>query len=511
MSKVNQIISETISRWPDRCSVVQDEAHWTYGELANQFSLLRHRLQDAGLSKRDRAVIWLNNSAQYIAAYLAVLEAESVVVAMHPLSPVSDIIRAVRQVGAAGLITSNKAWDQHHQVLEQSGIGFALLPEKTVLLTKEAKGEPAPEGLAQIVFTSGTTGEPKGVMLSHDNLVENTNSILACLKLESSDAIVAVLPFVFVYGNSVMLTHLFAGAKIIVPNSLIYPNVIIDWMKRERATGFSGVASNFALMFRQAEFHADNLPAMRYFTSAGGPMPSELLNKVRQAFPGRDFHVMYGQTEATARLTMLPPADLDRKKGSAGRSVPGVTITITGENGRILPAGEIGEITIAGTNVMQGYWKNPSATSTVLKNGQLYTGDLGRLDEEGYLYITGRNSEMIKSGAFRVAPSEIEDVLFEHPDVYEAGVVGVEDELLGEVIIGAVAVKSGSSTSEYQLLAHCAARLPSYKRPKAIFILPSLPKSANGKVLRQPLREQMRSLYGHSQNAAAVQNAHNQA
>jgi long-chain acyl-CoA synthetase len=165
------------------------------------------------------------------------------------------------------------------------------------------------------------------------------------------------------------------------------------------------------------------------------------------------------------------------------------------EDGQIAPVGEVGEIVAAGVSVMQGYWGNPSATSKVLKNGRLHTGDLGYLDDEGYLYITGRNSEMIKSGAFRISPNEIEDVLFRHPDVYEAGVVGIEDEVLGEAIIGAVVLKSGRSATTHQLLAHCAKHLPPYKRPKAICLLATLPKSPNGKILRKSLREQMRSLY----------------
>jgi long-chain acyl-CoA synthetase len=493
--RVNQKISETVAKWPDRIAVVQNDLRWTYRELNDQSHILRLRLQEAGLAKGDRAVIWLNNSAQYIAAYLAVLDIGGVVVALHPQLPVSETVKAIRQVGATCLITIDKAWRANRDVLEQSGVAFALLSEETLSLSKGIKADPAPEGLAQIVFTSGTTGDPKGVMLSHSNLIENTKSILACLQLEPSDAVISVLPFVFVYGNSVMLTHLFAGAKIVVANELVYPRLIVDGMKRENVTGFSGVASSYAFMLRQTGFDAANLSAMRYFTSAGGPMPSELLSEARKAFPGRDFHVMYGQTEATARLTMLPPKDLDRKIGSAGRAVPGVSLMIVREDGQTASAGEVGEIVAAGASVMQGYWGNPSATSKALKNGKLHTGDLGYLDEEGYLYITGRNSEMIKSGAFRISPNEIEDVLFQHPDVFEAGVVGIDDELLGEAIIGAVVLKPGKSASEHQLLGHCAKHLPPFKRPRAVCLLAALPKSANGKILRQSLREQIRSRY----------------
>jgi acyl-CoA synthetase (AMP-forming)/AMP-acid ligase II len=203
---------------------------------------------------------------------------------------------------------------------------------------------------------------------------------------------------------------------------------------------------------------------------------------------------MYGQTEATARISMLPPSELARKYGSAGRAVPGATIRIRREDGSAAAFGETGEITVSGNNVMLGYWKDPAGTAAVLRDGALHTGDLGRMDEEGFIYITGRSSEMIKSGAYRVSPNEIEEVLFRHPDVFEAGVVGVEDDLLGEVIVALVVPKAGKQPRPNELLAHCAQHLASFKRPKDIFLTAELPRSTNGKILRQPLRGLARSL-----------------
>lgn len=487
-TKVNQVISRAIEKWPDNLAVVERDVRWTYARLDYESRLLQERLRSVGLRNGDRVVLWLKNSARYIAAYVALLEMDGVVVALHSDATVSDVLRTIAHVGAAGVITTSAHWTKNRNILEQSGLRFALLPEEIVAVSDGTKAEGSPDGLAQILYTSGTTGKPKGVMLSHKNLIANAESVLTRLCLTPSDAIVAVLPFVFAYGNSVLLTHLFAGAKIVVEENLLYVHCVVESMKREVATGFSGVASNYAFLLREARFHASYLPSLRYFTSAGGPMPQGLLRKVREAFPNRPFHVMYGQTEATARITMLPPEDLERKAGSAGCPIPGVSLKIMSDTGEPVPPGKPGEIVVAGSNIMGGYWQDPATTEKTLGEGWLRTGDFGYLDDEGFLFILGRSSEMIKSGGFRVSPEEIEEVLLEHEDVSEAGVAGVVDGLLGEAIAAGVVLKSGRELSEKQLLAHCFKHLAPYKRPKAIYLLKTIPRSANGKILRASLR-----------------------
>jgi acyl-CoA synthetase (AMP-forming)/AMP-acid ligase II len=200
---------------------------------------------------------------------------------------------------------------------------------------------------------------------------------------------------------------------------------------------------------------------------------------------------------------MLPPSCLEKKKGSAGRPIPGVRITIIKKDGTSARPGETGEIVAGGENVMQGYWKDPENSAQVLADGMLHTGDLGHMDEDGFVYITGRDSEMIKSGAFRISPTEIEDVLYRHPDIFEAGVVGIEDSILGEVVVGIVVPKPGKSPASLELLAHCAKHLAPFKRPKSIYLAKALPKSANGKILRQPLKELARSLRQQHASACA--------
>lgn len=495
MMRLEEVIAQTIERWPNRTAIVHKDRSWTYAEVGARADELKKKLSEARFSEGDRAVLWMENSAEYVAAYLAVTGLRGGVVALHPQMSLSEVSRIITHVGAAGLIVSPliRAWTSGD--FESTCLRFILRDDETIRCHGTGEMEKSPAGLAQIIYTSGSTGRPKGVMLSHQNLISNTRSILAYLQLSSEDSIVAVLPFVYAYGNSVMLTHLFVGGKIVIENSFVYPNLILERISKERVTGFSGVASTYTLLLNQSNLKADSFPALRYLTNAGGPMPSGLLGRLRSLFSEKEIYVMYGQTEATARLTYLPPNALSQKAGSAGRPVPGVTLKIVKEGGAVARPGEIGEVYASGENIMQGYWNDPEATAKALEGGWLRTGDMGHLDEEGYLTIVGRNSEMIKSGAYRISPVEIEEVLLRHPAVKEAGVVGVDDPILGEAICGVVAPKQEHQPTDMELLAHCARHLAPYKRPKVICLVKELPKSFSGKVLRQELREISRTVF----------------
>src|SRR5690606_18608619 len=264
----------------------------------------------------------------------------------------------------------------------------------------------AREDLAMIIYTSGTTGRPKGVMISHGNLAANTAAIVAYLGLHPADRGLCVLPFHFSYGNSMLHTHLAAGATLIIEDNVAFPQMVLRRMQDEAVTGFSGVPSTFALLLGRCRLQDYDLSSVRYITQAGGAMPHPLIQRLRTELPSARLFVMYGQTEATGRLTYLDPADLDRKLGSVGKPVAGVEIQVCDASGRELPPGEIGEIRARGPNIMLGYWRDPQATQQVLRDGWLYTGDLGHKDNEGFLYIDGRAVEMIKVGAFRVSPQE---------------------------------------------------------------------------------------------------------
>jgi acyl-CoA synthetase (AMP-forming)/AMP-acid ligase II len=341
-----------------------------------------------------------------------------------------------------------------------------------------------PDSLAAIIYTSGTTGNPKGVMLSHRNLTANVSSILRYIELAPSDSCVNVLPFYYSFGNSVLHTHIAAGGRLVLENSFVYPHVVLNKMAEFRVTGFYGVPSTYALILSRTRLANYDLSNLRYLAQAGGPLAPVKIEQVLRELPQVRFFVMYGQTEATARLTYLPPERLEEKRGSVGVPIPGVQIRIRNNDDKPVEVGETGEIHAAGDNIMLGYWHNQGDTGRVLRNGWLRTGDLAHCDSEGYIFIDGRASDMIKCGAHRISPKDIEEVILEIGGIEEVAVVGVPDDLLGQVV-KAVIVRSRESTLDQATVqAHCRRQLPLYKVPKVIEFSQALPRTASGKIKR---------------------------
>jgi acyl-CoA synthetase (AMP-forming)/AMP-acid ligase II len=345
------------------------------------------------------------------------------------------------------------------------------------------------DALAAIIYTSGTTGRPKGVMLAHRNLVANVRSIVAYLELGPRDVVGMVLPFYYVYGNSVLHTHLAAGGTIAHAGSMVFPTAVLKEMARRGCTGFSGVPATFARLLSLSSFDGHDLSALRYVTQAGAAMTPQLVTRLRERLPSVRIFVMYGQTEASARLSYLPPERLDDKLGSAGVAIPGVTLKICDAAGRELPRGELGEVVAQGDNLMLGYYRDPEATERTLRPEGLRTGDIGRMDEEGFIFLEGRESELIKSGGHRISPYEIEDALMRTPGVREAAVCGVPDELLGEAIYAFLIPNDAAEVTKKAVLDACYTALPKFKMPAQVYLVDELPRGPTGKLQRMRLRE----------------------
>lgn len=488
-------LHDSAMREPAADALVHAGARLSYATLWSQVQAIAAFLQNRRLPPQARVALLLENSASYVAAYYGVLAAGGVAVALNTAAKATDLINWLAHSETSWLFldTGHPEADAVAQWCRGKIELVAVAGKRSgAIQWDDVLGTPA-EGaagmatnerqLAAIIYTSGTTGRPKGVMLSHGNLAHNVASILAYLGLRASDRTLNVLPFYYSYGNSVLHTHLAAGACVVIENNFVYPHTILERMQAERVTGFVGVPSTYALLLSRAKTGDYDLTALRYLTQAGGPMPPTTTRRLMQAFPQARLFVMYGQTEATARLSYVPPERLDAKLGSIGISIPGVTLEIRGDHGQAAPL-EVGEIWARGANVMLGYWRDPEATAGVLCDGWLKTGDMGYRDEDGYFYIEGRKTDMIKTGAHRVHPKEIEEVLAELTAVREVAVIGVPDPILGQVIKACIVADPGEPLDLMRVKAHCRERLATYKIPKHIEIVAQLPKTASGKIQR---------------------------
>lgn len=493
-------------RYPDSDAVVYAGLTVNYAQLWKSITNVANFLRSNGLARGDRVTLLMENSPEYIVAYYGVIMAGGVVVALNTSAKCKDLSVWIRHSDPRWLIA-----DGNHPELKE--LLRTDIPDVNIALNCKLdaftddgtvnfndminSNQPRQDDiliddinqLASIIYTSGTTGRPKGVMLSHKNLAANITSITQYLELSHKDRIVNVLPFYYSYGNSVLHTHMSVGGTLILENSLAFPQKILGLLEQEKATGFSGVPSTYALLMNRTKFTNFNLSSLRYMTQAGGPMAPANIKRVIEELPEVQFYVMYGQTEATARLSYLPPVKLWEKMGSIGIPIPGVKIEIRDEQDKKTMPGVTGQICVKGDNVMQGYWKDVDETNKVLRDNWLYTGDLAHYDTDEYIYIDGRSSDMIKSGAHRISPKEIEEVIQELDEILEVAVVGVADEMMGQLLKAVIVVKHGYEVNKTKILQHCRRNLAMYKIPKYVEFKDQLPKTASGKIRRFLLQE----------------------
>ncbi len=502
-------LSSAAERQPDKQALFHGPRTSTYGELLQTSQAIASWLNSLHLEPGFRGAILSDDPFEYITAYFAILQAGGVAVGLNTQTTDISLAHVVNDCGASVLFTSTRFNRYlktamamapslkalvHAGQIEEDVVPASCTRQDFTELSNSPR-QPASTlpfrsscDIAQIIYTSGATGKPKGVALRHANLMANTASIISYLKLKSEDRVMAVLPFFYSYGNSVLLTHVAVGGSLVVNQSFLYPNVILQQMADHAVTGFSGVPSTFALLLNRSAIHSFSFPALRYLTQAGAAMSPELARRLKNVFPKADIYIMYGLTEACARLAFLDPADLERRPGSIGKGIPGVDLVLRDKTGQPVKAGETGEIVARGENIMAGYWNRPEETKEVLRQEGLWTGDLARSDEDGFLYIVSRKSDLIKSGSHRIGPKEIEDVLAEHPAVHEAAVLGIPDEILDERIRACIVLRPDMTCSEKELQKHCKRFLPQYKIPHEVLFMADLPKTSSGKIIKHELR-----------------------
>jgi long-chain acyl-CoA synthetase len=504
MASVPARVAEIARRHPGRTAIVGDDRRIDYAGFWREAQRFARALRMRGLQPGERVAILLPNRIEAAVAcygtwlaggiaaplnaqarqrdfqaWLAHCDARHVVFEIHhgDALAVLDTIDATRPRPL-----ERWAIDGEHPLLADDGIDATVIDSTDI-----DAGAIAGDDIALILYTSGTTGAPKGVTLTHANLLANASAVVRYLALDERDSVLSILAFYYAYGASVLHTHLISGACVVLAPNLLFPHLLMDTIARERITGFSGVPSTFALLLERVKLADYDLSSLRYLTQAGGAMAPTLTRRLRAALPHARLFVMYGQTEATSRLTYLPPERLDEKLGAVGIPVDGVELRIVHEDGRDAAIGDTGEVRVRGANVMHGYWNDRDATAAVLVDGWLRTGDMGHLDADGVLWLAGRRSDMIKTGAHRVHPGDIEDVIAEMPGVTEVAVVGIDDSVLGQVIKAFVVAPGLPPNSENQVKAHCRERLATYKIPRDIAFVTALPRTASGKVRRAAL------------------------
>ncbi|MEZ5461202.1 class I adenylate-forming enzyme family protein [Dokdonella sp.] len=485
---------------PERRAVACGEQRIDYGTLWAQANAFAAFLRNSGIVDGDRVALILPNGIEAIVACYGSWLAGAVIVPLNAQARARDLEPWLRHCEARCVVHESGHGDAESALaaLElpplrvATGTGEATPGTIAWQTAVETMATPAattaePADLAMILYTSGTTGAPKGVMLGHAGLAANVDSIIDYLELDRNDSIVSVLPFYYSYGASVLHTHLAVGGFLVIEPNLVFPHMIVETMARERVSGFSGVPSTFLLLLNRVPLADHDLSSLRYVTQAGGAMAPATTQRLQQALPQVRIFIMYGQTEATARLTWLPPQKLVEKSGAVGIPIPGVELVVRREDGQLAEPFEVGEVHARGPNLMLGYWRNPDATAAVLSEGWLKTGDMGHLDSDGYLFLSGRRSDMIKTGAHRVHPKDVEEVIAELPAIAETAVVGIDDDTLGQVIKAFIVVSTEQSLTVNQVKAHCRDRLAAYKIPKHIEFVDALPKTASGKIRRAEL------------------------
>jgi acyl-CoA synthetase (AMP-forming)/AMP-acid ligase II len=475
----------------DAVAFITKETTVTYGSFRSICVRLIDELKSKKIEPGDRVAVWGVNSPYWAAAYLAILKIGAIAVPISTLLPPDDFKRNMTLAGCKYLYVDRSLYRKFARCCEE--YPYFIL-DNALLKTGHFDWVVSDPNFdvdtdAALMFTSGTTGRPRIVRITHRNIQANTESIIKYLDLSSEERMMVILPFFYCYGTSLLHTHLRAGAALVLSNSFVYPETVLDQMEITRCTGFAGVPSTFHTLLRNSTFPNRSLPNLKKIQQAGGKLYDFLIQELINSHPLATVYVMYGQTEATARLSYLPPELLNSKLGSIGKGIPGVTLSVVKEkNGECVRAGEVGEIIAVGDNISPGYLDDPEATQKKFSNGILFTGDMATVDDEGFIYIVDRKDDFIKSYGHRVSSYEVESCVMNIPGVVASAAVGYPDEYAGEMIKVFVILSSGSNLKSENIMQFCRAHLARHMWPKEIIITKSFPMNAHGKVIKSELR-----------------------
>ncbi len=509
---VQDFLHASAERAPDKVALVCDGQRLTYAQIDDMTNRLAQALLAHGVNRDDRVAVYLGNGVEAVVSLFAVLKAGAAFVVINHTTKRDKLLYILNNCRAAALVLDARD--------AAPGEVAALRQEVPSLQCIVISGEGTLEAidgregclgfdtiqgqfpnarppqvnidldLACLIYTSGSTGEPKGVMSDHGNVVFAASSITRYLENTGQDVVLNALPLSFDYGLYQLLMTFRFGGTLILESSFAFPAMILKRIEQERVTGFPVVPTMVALLLKM-DLSVFDLSSLRYITNTAAALAPSHVQELRRRFPWVKLYSMYGLTE-TKRTLYLPPEQLDKRPGSVGIAIPGTEVWIEDEAGNRLGPGVVGELVVRGRHVMRGYWEASEATAQRFRPGPLpgerlcYTGDLFRMDEEGYMYFVGRKDDIIKSRGEKVAPKEVENVLYALKGVVEAAVVGVPDPVYGQAI-KAIIVANGVKLTPAMVLAHCAAHLEDYMVPKYVEFRRELPKTSTGKIKKTDL------------------------
>jgi long-chain acyl-CoA synthetase len=471
--------------------LITNKARHTYQDLRQASARLAGELEAAGVGPFARVGIFANNSLFWVTAYLAAMKLGAVAVPFATTLMPDTVSTMERFVSCKVMCIEKRIHDRF----------ASALPNELTLIFDDVLERHGPStwpstpiigNMAQdaaLMFTSGTTASPRAVQVSHRNIQANTESIINYLTLERADRMMDVLPFYYCFGTSLLHTHLRVGGSLALCNTFAYPETAVDMIETTECTGLAGVPSTYQTLLRNSTFPNRRFKTLHKIQQAGGKLSPVLIKELMAALPDATIYIMYGQTEATARLSYLPPNLLESKLGSIGKDMPGVELRVVGESGSEVKPGEIGEIIARGDNICKGYLNEPEATAQKFVDGALHTGDLATVDEDVFIYIVDRKSDFIKPYGYRVSSQQIENCVLELPDVVAAAAIGEPDLVCGEAIKVFAVLRTGSPLTPEDIIAHCGQHIPRYMVPKAVVIVTQLPMNSAGKIVKAELRK----------------------
>ena len=516
-------LRRSVAEAPDRTCLAYFDGRLTYREVDELSDSVAGHLADRGLERGDRVAILLQNSPLFVLALLGAWKAGATVVPVNPMYKSGEVAHVLRDGEVAALICSDRAWESYLRetaagspvriVLTGCELDFQTRHDARVLaferlprpsdaddLTTVARAghrppegrAPAPADIALISYTSGTSGTPKGATNTHANIMFNAERQRTGLPLPEAPVYYALAPLFHITGMVCQLGACLNSAGTLVLTYRFEAGVVLDAFAEHRPHYTVGPSTAFMALAAHPDVTREHFSSFVNISSGGAPVPPALVEKFRAGF-GPYIRNGYGLTECTAPCASVPPqheAPVDPASGTLAVGVPGpdTVVRIVDDQGAEVPFGEQGEIVVRGPQVVPGYWRRPDATAGTFPDGELRTGDIGFMDAQGWLYVVDRKKDMINASGFKVWPREVEDVLYTHPAVREAAVVGVPDGYRGETVKAYISLRPGADADAGTLAAYCKDRLAAYKYPRQVEILPDLPKTASGKILRRELR-----------------------